>query len=83
MCIRDSLDPNTDAYVTSFFHGHPTLKFVARDARPYVELDTLDQFPLDFPPGRSALLILNADSRGRYYEARRLYPCLLYTSRCV
>lgn len=68
------LDPDTDAYVTSFFRGHPTIKFVARNARPYQELNTLDQFPLDFAPDRSALLILNADSRGLYDEARRLYP---------
>ncbi|MCS6825031.1 MAG: PA14 domain-containing protein [Caldilinea sp.] len=68
------LDPDTDAYVTSFFRGHPTIKFVARNARPYQELNTLDQFPLDFAPDRSALLILNADSRGLYDEAKRLYP---------
>jgi len=68
------LDPETDAYVTAFFRGHPTLRFVARDARPYAELNTLDQFPLDFVPGRGALLVLNADSRGLYDEAKRLYP---------
>ncbi len=68
------LDPETDAYVTAFFRGHPTLRFVARDARPYAELNTLDQFPINFPPGRSALLVLNAESRGIYEEAKRLYP---------
>lgn len=68
------LDPETDAYVTAFFRGHPTLRFVARGARPYAELNTLDQFPIDFPSGRSALLVLNADSRGLYDEAKRLYP---------
>ncbi len=68
------LDPETDAYVTAFFRGHPTLRFVARNARPYAELNTLDQFPLTFAPGRSALLVLNADSRGLYDEAKRLYP---------
>ncbi|MBK8798505.1 MAG: hypothetical protein IPM07_20190 [Anaerolineales bacterium] len=73
------LDPNTDAYVTAFFHGHPTIKFVARQARPYFELDTLDQFPLDFPPDRGALLVLNADSRGLYDEAKRLYPNATFT----
>lgn len=68
------LDAGTDAYVTSFFRGHPTIKFVARNAPPYQELDTLDQFPLDFAPDRSALLILNADSRSLYDEAKQLYP---------
>lgn len=74
-----SLDPNTDAYVTAFFHGHPTIKFVARNAPAYRELDTLDQFPLDFAPDRSALLILNADSRALYDEARLLYPHAKFT----
>lgn len=74
------LDPHTDAYVTSFFHGHPTIKFVARHAPAYVELDTLDQFPLDFAPDRSALLILNADSRPLYDEAQRLYPNAVFTA---
>mgnify|MGYP005844414163 CR=1 FL=1 len=73
------LDPNIDAYVTSFFHGHPTIKFVARNAPVYHELDTLDQFPLDFAPDRSALLILNADSRALYDEARLLYPHAKFT----
>lgn len=73
------LDSNTDAYVTAFFHGHPTIKFVARNAPAYVELDTLDQFPLDFASDRSALLILNADSRALYDEARLLYPNARFT----
>ncbi|HAJ36292.1 MAG TPA: hypothetical protein DCL15_11420 [Chloroflexi bacterium] len=73
------LDSNTDAYVTAFFHGHPTIKFVARNAPTYRELDTLDQFPLDFAPDRSALLILNADSRALYDEARLLYPNAVFT----
>jgi len=68
------VDETTDAYVTSFFHGHPTLRFLAHSARPYAELDTLDQFPLSFVPGRSALLILNAESRALYDEAKHLYP---------
>jgi streptogramin lyase/4-amino-4-deoxy-L-arabinose transferase-like glycosyltransferase len=74
------LDPNTDAYVTSFFHGHPTIKFVARNTPTYIELDTLDQFPLDLIPGRSALLVLNADSRTLYDEARLLYPNAVFTA---
>ncbi|MBW7882220.1 MAG: glycosyltransferase family 39 protein [Caldilineaceae bacterium] len=68
------LAPDTDAYVTAFFHGHPTIKFLARDAAAYRELNTTDYFPLDFAPGRNALLVLNADSRALYDEARRVYP---------
>jgi len=68
------VDENTDVYMTSFFHGHPTLRFLALAARPYRELSTLDQFPLPFVPDRSALLILNAESRALYDEAKQLYP---------
>ena len=68
------LEPETDAYVISFFQGHPTLRFLAHNAPPPQTLDTLDQFPLDVAPGRGALLILNAEARSLYEEARRLYP---------
>ena len=68
------LEPENDAYVISFFQGHPTLQFLARDAPPFQTVDTLDQFPLEVAPGRGALLILNAEARSLYEEAQRLYP---------
>jgi streptogramin lyase/4-amino-4-deoxy-L-arabinose transferase-like glycosyltransferase len=68
-----NLDPNVDAYVTSYFHGHPTMRFLTNDMR-YGRIETTDQLPLILEPGRSALFILNADGRSFYEEARRMYP---------
>ncbi len=72
--LLNALDENTDAYVTSFYHGHPTLRFLLPTSRPYAELKTTDQLPLDFTPGRGALLVMNVESRAQYDAAKRLYP---------
>lgn len=68
------LDPNSDAYVTAYFHGHPTLNFLARNARPYYQLATTDQLPIADPAERGRLLILNTEGKALYDEARRYYP---------
>ncbi len=69
-----TLDPQTDAYVISFFHGHPTLNFLARGIRPYQRLETTDHLPLPWSADRSVALIINADSRSLFAEAQRYYP---------
>lgn len=69
-----ALEPQTDAYVISFFHGHPTLNFLARGIKPYYRLETTDHLPLPWPADRSIALIINADSRSLFAEARRYYP---------
>lgn len=68
------LDGDTDAYVISFFHGHPTLQFLARDIPAYKRLDTTDHLPLDWDVNRKAALIMNAESQSIYAEAQRYYP---------
>ncbi len=72
--LLKDLDDNTDAYVTSFFAGHPTLGFLLPTSKPYRALATTDALPLDFAPGKGALLVMNADNHAQYDEARRLYP---------
>lgn len=67
------LDPNVAAYVTSYFHGHPTMRFLAGD-KAYGRIETTDQLPLILDSARPALFILNADGRAFYEEARRMYP---------
>jgi streptogramin lyase/4-amino-4-deoxy-L-arabinose transferase-like glycosyltransferase len=69
-----SLDENTDAYVTSFYHGHPTLRFLLPTSRPYTTLATTDQLPLDFAPDRGALLVMHPESNALYAAAKDLYP---------
>ncbi|MCL4859833.1 MAG: glycosyltransferase family 39 protein [Caldilineaceae bacterium] len=69
-----NFDDETDAYVISFFHGHPTLNFLARGARRYQRIETTDHLPLAWTADRAVALIVNADSRALFDEARRLYP---------
>jgi 4-amino-4-deoxy-L-arabinose transferase-like glycosyltransferase/sugar lactone lactonase YvrE len=73
------LDPNTDAYVTSFYNGHPTLRFLLPTSAPHATLETTDQLPLSFVPGRGALLIMNPESHAQYTAAQRLYPNATFT----
>ena len=70
--ILSDLD-GADAYVTSFFHGHPTINFLARN-RSFRRLETTDRLPLAWDPEKDAVLILNAESSALYDEARRFYP---------
>jgi streptogramin lyase/4-amino-4-deoxy-L-arabinose transferase-like glycosyltransferase len=63
-----------DFYIISFFHGHPSINFLARDRKNYGRLETTDQMPLRRSPDRDTVLILNAESRSLYDEARRHYP---------
>jgi streptogramin lyase/4-amino-4-deoxy-L-arabinose transferase-like glycosyltransferase len=72
--LLTQLDEQTEAYVISFFHGHPTLNFLARAVRPYQRLDTTDHLPLPWPSGKKIALIANAESRVLFEEARHYYP---------
>jgi DNA-binding beta-propeller fold protein YncE/4-amino-4-deoxy-L-arabinose transferase-like glycosyltransferase len=72
--LLSSLDEQTDAYVISFFHGHPTLNFLARGVRPYQRVETTDHLPLPWLSDRTIALIVNADSRRLFEEAKHYYP---------
>jgi streptogramin lyase/4-amino-4-deoxy-L-arabinose transferase-like glycosyltransferase len=72
--LLGQMDVATVPYVISFFHGHPTINFLARGSRPYGRLETTDHLPLSWPADQPVALITNADSRHLYDEARRIYP---------
>ncbi|MFN8494177.1 MAG: PA14 domain-containing protein [Caldilineaceae bacterium] len=72
--LLKGLDDQTEAYLISYFHGHPTLNFLARGVRPYHRLETTDHLPLPWPADKNVALILNADSRALYDDAKRYYP---------
>lgn len=63
-----------DFFIISFFHGHPTINFLARDRKGYGRVETTDQMPLRRASERDIVLILNAESRSIYDETRRHYP---------
>ena len=69
-----TLDPGTDAYISALFHGHPTLRFMAPDARPYGRLETDTRFPLPIAADRDLLLMLDVDRQPLFDELRTLYP---------
>ena len=69
-----TLDPGTDAYISALFHGHPTLRFLAPDARPYGSLETDTRFPLPVAADRDLLLMLDVDRQPLFDELRTLYP---------
>lgn len=68
------LRDDTEAYVISFFHGHPTLNFLARGVKPFHRLETTDHLPLAWPAERNVMLVVNAEGEALADEARRLYP---------
>ncbi len=61
-------------YVTSYFHGHPSLNFLAPNVPPYRRVDTTAHLPLAWPMDRDVALIVNADSRTLFEEAKHFYP---------
>ncbi|MEZ4868414.1 MAG: PA14 domain-containing protein [Caldilineaceae bacterium] len=76
--LLNKLDDQTEAYVISYFHGHPTLNFLARTAQPYKRVETTDHLPLQWQEGKNAALIVNADSRSLFEEARHYYPAATF-----
>ncbi len=72
--LLNGLDDQTEAYVIAYFHGHPTVNFLARGARPFQRIDTTDRLPMPWPADKQIALIVNADSRILFDEARRYYP---------
>lgn len=68
------LDDQTDAYVISYFNGHPTINFLAQGIRAPHRLETTDYLPLPRSDDKNVALIVNADSRTIFDEAKHYYP---------
>ncbi|MEZ4620117.1 MAG: PA14 domain-containing protein [Caldilineaceae bacterium] len=76
--ILQETDEETEVYIISYFHGHPTLNFLVTNNHPYRRLETTDHLPLDWPADKNVVLIANADSRNLFEEAKRYYPNAVY-----
>lgn len=72
--LLNTMDEGTAVYITSYFHGHPTLNFLAAEAQPYQRIETTDHLPMVWPTDKDIALILNADSRTIFEEAKHYYP---------
>lgn len=65
---------DVDAFITSYYYGHPTLRFLLPISRPLHRLETTDELPLDVTPGHGALLVMNPESHALFDKARLIYP---------
>ena len=72
--LLSELDSETEPYVISYYHGHPTLNFLNGFDRGYQRLETTDQLPLNFDTNRNALLIMDGESKSLFDAAKALYP---------
>jgi streptogramin lyase/4-amino-4-deoxy-L-arabinose transferase-like glycosyltransferase len=78
----NSMPSGTQAYVTEFFAGHPTLRFAVKEEvqqQGYIPLESGVTLPLAFAPDRNALLITNAESDAIMEQARLIYPAAYFT----
>ena len=69
-----TFDETTEPYVISYFHGHPTINFLAQNAQPYRRLETTDHLPIPWSADKNVALITNADSQVIFAEAKHYYP---------
>lgn len=72
--LMASLDDTVDFEVISFYHGHPVLRFLARNVPNYRRLDTTDTLPLRRSPRRDIVQILDPDRRSYYLQLKQYYP---------
>ncbi len=76
--LLNAMPPDTEPWVISFYHGHPTINFLAQDAPEIRQLETTDRLPLPMDAARPVELIMDAERRSLFLEARRLYPNAFY-----
>ncbi len=63
-----------DFYVTSLYYQHPTIRFIAPNVTSYKRWDTSDNLPIREPGDRPLLILLDAQKRSDFLEAKRYYP---------
>lgn len=66
-------EPGTTVYMVSLFDGHPTVRFLARDA-VYRRLETNATLPIVAEIPGDLLLLLDIERRKLFEMAQRLYP---------
>ncbi len=73
-----STPPGIEPYIISLFDGHPTVRFLAGDV-PHGRIETNATLPLTHKSDDGVLLILDADRRELYDDAKRIYPSGVFT----
>ncbi|NIN65327.1 MAG: hypothetical protein GTO63_11635, partial [Anaerolineae bacterium] len=72
--IMAQLGDSVEFYVTCYYHGHPTVRFLAPGVTEYHSIKTHDALPLPRVEDRDAVLILGTERRHLYTEAQRYWP---------
>ena len=65
---------DTDAFVTSHFAHHPTVRFVANAESSYQSVDYTATLPMPLAPDRDALFLMDPERRNFFEQARSFYP---------
>ncbi len=73
-----SAPAGVEPYVIALYDGHPTLRFLAGDT-PHGRIETNARLPILRRERGGILLILDAERRELYEEARRIYPAGEFT----
>jgi streptogramin lyase/4-amino-4-deoxy-L-arabinose transferase-like glycosyltransferase len=71
--LLKSAPAGMEPYLIALYDGHPTVRFLAGNAR-YGRIETNATLPLLRKTEGGVLLILDAERRELYEEARRIYP---------
>jgi sugar lactone lactonase YvrE/4-amino-4-deoxy-L-arabinose transferase-like glycosyltransferase len=71
--VLRSAPPGIEPYVIALYDGHPTVRFLAGDV-PHSRIETNAALPILRQEPGGMLLILDAERRELYEEARRIYP---------
>ena len=72
--IMRDLGDSVELYVTSLYHSHPTVRFLAPDVSEYHRIETHDSLPLPQTTDKDVVLILDPERFHLYEEAQRYYP---------
>lgn len=68
------LGPDTLYYLSPFFAGHPTLRFLAPEVKGQRTLTIPDALPIRELPNRPVVLFIHPDDLWIFEEAERIYP---------
>ncbi|MGB3906098.1 MAG: glycosyltransferase family 39 protein, partial [Anaerolineae bacterium] len=72
--IMRDLGESVELYVTSLYHSHPTVRFLAPHVTEYHRIETHDSLPLPQTTDKDVVLILDPERFHLYEEAQRYYP---------
>ncbi len=74
LIAANAKNADADAFVTSHFARHPTVRFVANAESSYQSVDYTATLPMPLVPDRDALFLMDPERRNFFEQARSFYP---------